>query len=134
MNANGKCILVIDDRDKFINLIKSMFDSYADWQILMASTEKEGIATAQLEQPDIIILNLIMPESGELDRLNLYHRLKSNLLLCLIPVIFISTMSGLEEPDQMLFITDPDIIAQFFERLKLQDRAAKIKDHSWSIW
>lgn len=123
-----QCVLIIDNSDEFINLIKSIFDSCANWLILTAFTEQEGIAVAQLEQPDIIILNLVAPESGELDRLNLYHRLKSDMLTCLIPIVFISIMSGLEEPDQLVFINDPEIIAQFFERLKLQNRAAKIKD------
>jgi hypothetical protein len=35
-------------------------------------------------------------------------------------------MLGLEESDRLLLIKYPEIIAQFFERLKLQDRAVKI--------
>ncbi|HEY9769124.1 MAG TPA: hypothetical protein V6C71_11620 [Coleofasciculaceae cyanobacterium] len=49
-----QCVLIIDSSDEFINLIKSIFSSCANWQILTAFTKQEGITVAQLEQPGII--------------------------------------------------------------------------------
>ncbi len=122
-----KSILVIDDSDKFINYIKSTFDSCTDWQVLTASDEKEAIPLAQLEQPDIIMLNLIIPEPGGLDRLNTYHLLKSDLTICSIPVVFTMILSGIEKA-KLLYVNDPEIITQLFDHLKFSGQATKICD------
>jgi CheY-like chemotaxis protein len=122
-----QCILVIDDSDKFINYIKSTFDSCTDWQVLKASDEKEAITLAQLEQPDIIMLNMIVPEPGGLDRLNTYHLLKSNRTISSIPVVFTMIVPGIEKA-KLLYISDPEIITQLFNHLKFSGKATKIQD------
>ncbi|MGL5942996.1 MAG: response regulator [Waterburya sp.] len=118
-------ILVIDDSDEFINYIKSIFNSCTGWQVLKASDEKKAIALAQLEQPDIIMLNLIMPEPGKLDRLNIYHLLKSDRTICSIPVVFIMIVPGIEKA-KLLYFNDLEIITQLFDHLKFSGQATKV--------
>ncbi|MGL5832318.1 MAG: response regulator, partial [Waterburya sp.] len=122
-----QCILVIDDSDGFINFIQSTFDSCTDWQVLTASDEKKAIALAQLEQPDIIMLNLKMPEPGELDPLNTYHLLKSDQTISSIPVVFIMIVPGIEKA-KLLYLNDPEIITQLFDHLKFSGQATKTQD------
>lgn len=120
-----QCILVIDDSDGFINFIESTFDSCTDWQVLTASDEKKAIALAQLEQPDIIMLNMIIPEPGGLDRLNTYNLLKSDQTISSIPVVFTMLIPGIEKA-KLLYISNPEIITLLFNHIKLSGQATKV--------
>ncbi|MGV2828446.1 response regulator [Myxosarcina sp. GI1(2024)] len=84
-----KRILVIDDNDDSRDLVKTAFELNTNWEILTASNGIEGIAKAELERPDVILLDLVMPE---VDGLAVYERLQNNLFTCTIPVIFITAM------------------------------------------
>jgi len=56
---NGK-ILIVDDEPDVLNLAKMILER-AGFQILTASNGLEGERTAITEQPDLIILDVVMP-------------------------------------------------------------------------
>ena len=82
-------LLLIEDNEDCTTLIKLALKSQTDWKVSTASNGLDGIAKAETERPDAILLDLVMPD---LDGLTVCEILKYNLFTCTIPVIFITAM------------------------------------------
>jgi signal transduction histidine kinase/CheY-like chemotaxis protein len=100
-----KKILVIDDEEISRYLIRS-YTSELSCKVIEAPSGKEGIRKAVEEKPEVIFLDLIMPEMDGFETLN---ELKRNPLTCEIPVIVITSKVLMEE-----------------ERKRLEDRVTRI--------
>jgi CheY-like chemotaxis protein len=84
---NAKRILFIDDEDDIKTLAQFCLESEAGWLMISASSGLEGIAIAQQEQPDAILLDAMMPE---LDGLQTLAQLQNIPATKNIPTIFIT--------------------------------------------
>ncbi len=54
-------ILIIDDEDDIREVAALSLESVAGWEILTARSGAEGIETAKAEQPDAILMDVMMP-------------------------------------------------------------------------
>ena len=88
----AKKILAIDDENDALLILKTALGGEG-YDVITASNGMDGLAMAQQEKPDLIILDLIMPEMSGLEVLN---ELKSNDDTGLIPVIVVSGVSQKE--------------------------------------
>ncbi|PKP34295.1 MAG: hypothetical protein CVU00_07520 [Bacteroidetes bacterium HGW-Bacteroidetes-17] len=85
-----KSILAIDDKKNNLLIITALInDSIPDCKVLVAMSGKEGIEIAQREQPDTILLDIIMPE---MDGFETCKRLKIGELTKHIPVVLITAV------------------------------------------
>jgi signal transduction histidine kinase/DNA-binding response OmpR family regulator len=82
-----KNVLVIDDEPKAIQLIKRILEAKGSYQVLEAENGAQGLARVQVEQPDLIILDLMMPE---VDGFTVIETLKSNAATRDIPIIIVT--------------------------------------------
>jgi CheY-like chemotaxis protein len=82
-------LLLIDDNEDNRALIKIALEMATNWEVLIASSGIEGINKAESEIPDVILLDLIMPD---IDGLTVHEILQHNLFTCNIPIIFITAM------------------------------------------
>ncbi len=57
-----KTILIIDDEYRIREVTKMTLEMMAGWQVLTASSGQEGVNLAQSQQPDAILLDLMMPD------------------------------------------------------------------------
>ena len=80
-----RTILVIEDEAKLRQLMQSALA--ADYEIATASNGSEGLLQVKAVQPDLILLDLRMPE---MDGLEVLARLKENRKTGGIPVIIVS--------------------------------------------
>jgi len=80
-------ILVIDDEEDFSNTIKMMLELAGDYEIVSACDGKEGIKKAHLVRPDLILLDIKMPEMDGLEALKI---LKGNPETMSIPVVMLT--------------------------------------------
>ena len=94
----SKLILFIDDEEDIQTLVSFCFDLEVGWQLITASSGKEGIAVAEEKQPDAILLDVMMPE---LDGLQTLEKLQNNPKTQHIPVIFIT--AKVQASDRRLF-------------------------------
>ena len=85
-------ILVVDDQPVNIQIIHQMLN--ADYQIFMAISGAQAISLCQSNPPDLILLDVVMPE---LDGLATCRLLKQQPELAQIPVIFVTGMQSPEE-------------------------------------
>ena len=82
-----KRVLFIDDEEDIKFLACFCLESEAGWTMLSASNGREGIEIAQKEQPDVILLDAMMPD---IDGLQTIAQLQANPATKEIPVIFIT--------------------------------------------
>ena len=86
-------LLIVDDMKSFLDLERA-FLRRAECHLLTAASGLEAIKVAQTERPDIIILDIEMPE---LDGVQATRILKANPSLASIPVIIFSSTSRKDE-------------------------------------
>ena len=51
----GKNILIIDDEEDIKEIAQMGLEMAADWNVITASTGKEGLTIAQTSQPEVIL-------------------------------------------------------------------------------
>ena len=55
-------ILIIDDEDDIRQVAAMSLETVAGWDVVLANSGKQGIERASAEQPDAILLDVMMPE------------------------------------------------------------------------
>ena len=93
MKENPQKILIIDDTIANIQILNEIF--HEEYQIFFATSGVAGIKVAQSEFPDIILLDVMMPEMDGYETCSI---LKSDPATGSIPVIFVTAMG--EEEDE----------------------------------
>ncbi len=83
----AKRILVIDDEADIREIAKMSLKITKQWDVLTAASGQEGIAIATAEQPDAILLDVIMPE---VDGLTTLKDLSTNVATQHIPVLLLT--------------------------------------------
>jgi CheY-like chemotaxis protein len=104
-------VLVIDDEEAIRLILKASLELTTQWEVLLADSGVEGMVMAQAEQPDAILLDVMMPQ---LDGITLFHQLKAQARTRHIPVIFLTAQAGVEER-QALEELSTGVIAKPFE-------------------
>lgn len=86
-------VLIVDDVPANVRLLKARLE--ADYhEVLCASHGRQALAMAAAEQPDIILLDVMMPE---IDGYEVCRQLKSNIETRHIPIILITALDGRED-------------------------------------
>jgi PAS domain S-box-containing protein len=80
-------VLIVDDKADDVLLIRRMLEVQANYNISEASNGKEGLELIKLKRPDLIILDLNMPE---MDGFAMMEELKENEHTRSIPIIVVS--------------------------------------------
>lgn len=120
-----KKVLVIEDDIEIVNLLEIHLKDI-DCHVLKAYNGKEGLDLALIERPDMIILDISMPEMDGIDVCREIRRKQST------PIIMLT--AKVEEIDRVLgleigaddYITKPFSIREFIARVKAIFRRAKM--------
>ena len=91
-------ILVIDDDRSVIDLVQVILEAEG-CTVIKALDGREGLRLAQEEHPDLIILDLVMPE---ISGFNVAYQLKHNPMTQTIPVIVMTSMEIDDETREQL--------------------------------
>ncbi|MDI6844902.1 MAG: response regulator [Candidatus Saccharicenans sp.] len=89
----GKKVLVVDDDPTTVKIITYLLEKEGI-QVVSASSGAEGLKKAFQEKPDLIILDVMMPELNGFQFLNIFRRAEGQTRT---PVIFLSSLA--EEAD-----------------------------------
>jgi CheY-like chemotaxis protein len=95
----------------------------AGWQVEIASSGSEGINLAQSQQPDAILLDVMMPD---MDGISTLSNLKANHKTRTIPVIFLTAKTQATEKDRLQSLGVVDVITKPFNSMTLASQIAKI--------
>ena len=116
---NQQTVMVVDDTE--INLVMMEMVLCDSYRVTLASSGEAALAAAKADPPDIILLDIVMPG---MDGYTVCEELKKDLRLAKIPVIFVTTMSEVEDETKGFdaggvdYITKPISPALVLARLK----------------
>jgi len=89
----AKKILIVDDETQIVDICKDYLKA-AGYETITASDGVQGVALARREKPDLIVLDLMMPEMDGLDVCREIRR-ESN-----VPIIMLT--ARVEETDKLI--------------------------------
>jgi DNA-binding response OmpR family regulator len=113
-------ILIIDDRPDDLKLMANCLEK-ADFKVMTAQNGESGLDTARRVQPDLILLDVLMPG---IDGFETCRRLKAEASVQEIPVIFMTSLAETEhkitgfEVGGVDYITKPIQVAEVLARVK----------------
>jgi len=84
-----KTVLMIDDEENFCSLIKESLEMRSDFDVFVATSGLEGLNIAKRVKPDIILLDIRMPD---MDGFKVLEKLKKDKDTMAIPVIMLSAL------------------------------------------
>ena len=104
-----KKILLIDDEEDFCFFVKGNLENTGEFDVLFTASGKEGIKLARGEKPDLILLDINMPEmSGDEVAQILSDRPETKE----IPVVFLTALVTKDEVESMASIGKRNYIAK----------------------
>ncbi len=116
-------ILIIDDDDDVREATQICLEVTGDWQIITASSGQEGLIKAIAEQPDLILLDVMMPV---MDGLETFAELQANIETRSIPVILLTAKAQPAELRSFTELQVSDVITKPYDPFNLADRVAKV--------
>lgn len=119
----SKRILIIDDDDDLREATQICLEITGDWEILTASSGREGLIEAIAKKPDLILLDVMMPV---MDGLETFTELQGNLVTCSIPVVLLTAKAQPAELRSFTKLQVSDVITKPYDPFTLSDRIARI--------
>jgi CheY-like chemotaxis protein len=119
----NKRVLIIDDEESIQTVVQFGIQMAAGWHVLTASSGPQGIHTAQAELPDVILLDVMMPE---MDGIATFKLLQSHPQTEQIPVIFLTAKAQTSEKRHFNDLGVSGVITKPFNSLDLPDQIVKI--------
>jgi CheY-like chemotaxis protein len=90
-------VLIIDDEENFGKLVKLNLEKTGKFSVLTAVDGRTGIGLARRNKPDVILLDVMMPEmSGS----EVAERLNDHELTSSIPIIFLTALVKQDEVEE----------------------------------
>jgi DNA-binding response OmpR family regulator len=133
-------ILVVDDEPDLVWAIQySLRD--AGYDVITANDGETGLAAARTHRPDLLILDVMMPQ---LDGLQVCWRLRRDPALASVPILFLSMRSAIEDRVTCLEEGGDDYLAKPFDLRELKARitallrrgrgaAPPVEQHTWLL-
>lgn len=116
-------ILVIDDEVAIHIIVQASLKATAGWDVLIAASAATGLPLAEAEQPDAILLDVMMPE---LDGPATFHKLQANPATKNIPVIFLTAKARNGEKRLFESLGAAGIITKPFEPERIADQIKRL--------
>jgi len=117
-----KHILVIDDEDDIREVAQVSLEMMGNWEVLTARSGQEGLTKAAAEQPDAILLDVMMPD---MDGPTTFQRLQSTPTICHIPVILMTAKVQASDQRRFASLGVKGVIPKPFDPLTLADKVAE---------
>jgi len=113
-------VLIVDDEPYNVDFLEQALDG-TDYQVITATNGKEAIAKINSEQPDLVLLDLMMPE---MDGFAVLAKVKDDPMLRDIHIIIVSAdadsksiVKGIKQGADD-YLTKPVNVAHFVKKVK----------------
>lgn len=123
-----KRILVVDNEQYIQEIAQICLQTVANWHVVTASSGREALVVAEAQQPDAILLDVMMPE---MDGLTTFQKLQDNSATQHIPVLLLTAKAQASDLRRYTDLGVRGAIAKPFEPLELAHQVAQIL--GWSI-
>jgi DNA-binding response OmpR family regulator len=121
-----KSILIIDDEEDVRAITQMGLEMATDWNVITASSGREGLSLAETEQPEVILLDWMMPDWDGRETLN---QLKANQKTAQIPVILMTAKNQSAIANKITELDIMGVIIKPFRPLQLSAEITKILEN-----
>ncbi|PKL42209.1 MAG: hybrid sensor histidine kinase/response regulator [Candidatus Riflebacteria bacterium HGW-Riflebacteria-1] len=115
-------IMLVDDTPENLQLLREMFDR-AEYRVVAFPSGKLALAAAAKNPPDIILLDITMPE---MDGFEVCERLKADEILREIPIIFVSALTETHDKVRAFTAGGVDYVTKPFQ---FEEVRARVRTH-----
>lgn len=125
---SAKRLLLIDDEKRLARIVDVCLRRLGGWSVSLAGSGNEGLLQAEAEQPDAILLDVMLPD---IDGLRLLQQLRTNPATRSIPVILLTAKIDVVTPTQIQEFNIAGVIYKPFDPFKLAEQVAEML--GWKI-
>jgi CheY-like chemotaxis protein len=118
-----KQVLITDDEERIREVVQTCLEILSGWQVITAESGIEGIRKAEAESPDVILLDVSMPD---LDGAETFQRLQDNPATRAIPVILLTAKVQPDDQAQFAALAIAGVITKPFDPVKLAEQISAI--------
>ncbi len=118
----GEVVLIVDDVPDNLAVLHDALDE-SGYTVLVATTGDAALARAAQAQPDIVLLDAVMPG---IDGFEVARRLKADPATAAIPIIF---MTGLTETEHVVHAFGAGVVDYVTKPVRTRELIARIESH-----
>jgi len=118
-----KRVLIIDDEEDIRQVAALSLEAVAGWEVAMACSGPEGIARAVSENPDAILLDVMMPE---MDGPTTFLELQKHPETAGIPVLLLTAKVQAADQRRFADISVAAVLFKPFDPMTLADQIAVV--------
>lgn len=119
----GRRVLLIEDEDNVREVAQVSLELMADWQVSTAPSGSEGIRRAREEQPELILLDVMMPD---FDGPATLEALRADPRTAAIPVIFLTAKTQASDRTRLMELGALGVITKPFDPASLHVEIARV--------
>lgn len=116
-------VLLVDDDHDLRRIGQLSLKNVGKWTVLLAASGKEALMLALEQTPDVILLDVMMPE---MDGPTTLCRLQQQALTKRIPVIFLTAKIQTHEINDYIGLGAIGVITKPFDPMKLPEEIARL--------
>jgi len=120
-----KKVMLVDDEPDIRAIAKLCLEGLGRWQVVTAATAAEALTLAADQQPDVILLDVMMPDTTGPA---LFAAFRERPKTAGIPIIFVTACSAQAELDQLLSLGALGVIAKPFDPIALSKDVQRLFD------
>jgi two-component system alkaline phosphatase synthesis response regulator PhoP len=118
-----KTVLLIDDEYIIRQIVGICLENFSNWQAIIATSGKEGLAAIARNKPDAILLDLMMPD---MDGFTFIEKLQENAEFQYIPVVLLTACTNRLSHQDFMNLGCKGVISKPFEINTLVPQVAEI--------
>ena len=119
-------ILLVDDEPDFVETLQFFLEAN-EYQVVTATNGEEALEKAIEEEPDLILLDIMMPK---MNGLVACRKLKNSKNTISIPIIMVTAKGNREDVAQAARAGANSYIMKPFNLIKLVDKIQEVLNHS----
>jgi len=119
-------ILLVDDEPDFVATVE-FFLIGSGYQVFLAKNGKEALEQAEKEKPDLIVMDIMMPE---MDGLEACQHFKTHSSLKSVPIIMLTAKGQMRDVKDALAVGADGYIIKPFNLTDLSERIEKMLSKS----
>lgn len=112
---------MVDDEDHIREIAATSLEVVGGWEVITASSGREALSKAELERPDAILLDVMMPE---MDGPSVFARLRGNDATRAIPVVLLTAKVQPTERARFAELGVDGVLAKPFDPMTLHREVA----------
>lgn len=115
-------VLIVDDESDIREVAKASLELMGGMQVILASSSQEGLEKAEAEQPDAILLDVMLPD---MDGTTAFKKLQENPATHNIPVILLTAKVQSADHRRFASLGVAAVIAKPFDPVLLPTQIAE---------